>query len=387
MMNPSDILNASILIVDDLLANVQLFEEMLHRAGYFNLASTMDPYAVCELHQKNNYDLILLDLLMPGMDGFQVMEGLKKIQPDGYLPVLVITAQPGHKLRALASGAKDFIAKPFDMVEVRTRIHNMLEVRLLYKQLEQSNLVLEQRVAERTWKLEAANKELEAFSYSVSHDLRTPLRTIDGFSLILSEKYHEQLDAQGQDYLKRVRRASQRMGHLIDDLLRLSQVSRGLLKREPVDLSRIVEKVADELRQINPERNVQITVQQGIEVHADPGFMYIVMDNLLDNAYKYTGKKVAAEIEFGVRDSNGERTFYVRDNGVGFNMEYADKLFGAFQRLHEVDAFEGNGIGLATVQRIILRHRGKVWAEAKEGQGATFYFTLPHKEREASEGL
>ncbi len=246
----------------------------------------------------------------------------------------------------------------------------------------QLNLELESRVQERTHQLEQANQELEAFSYSVSHDLRAPLRSIDGFSQILSKKYHDQLDNTGKDYLERVRRASQRMGHLIDDLLRLAQVTRGSLKREQVDLSKIAGKVAEELRKTNPGRIVQFTFQQGLSVHADPGLLRIVIDNLLGNAWKYSEKKAAAEIEIGVRDINGERAFFVRDNGDGFNMDYAHKLFGAFQRLHGANEFEGTGIGLATVQRIIHRHHGKVWAEAKEGEGATFFFTLPQRERE-----
>lgn len=245
------------------------------------------------------------------------------------------------------------------------------------------NTELERRVQERTHQLGAVNQELEAFSYSVSHDLRAPLRSIDGFSQILLKKYHAQLDATGKDYLGRVIRASQRMGHLIDDLLKLSQVTRGALKREQVDLSKIAESVADELRKNNPARTVQYNLQQGLLVYADPGLLRVVMDNLLGNAWKYSGKKALAEIEFGTRDLDGETTYFVRDNGDGFNMNYAHKLFGAFQRLHGMHEFEGTGIGLVTVQRIINRHHGRVWAEAKEGEGATFYFTLPQRERES----
>lgn len=248
-------------------------------------------------------------------------------------------------------------------------------------ELKQLNLELERRVKERTRQLEIINKELEAFSYSVSHDLRGPLRSIDGFSQILLKKYHDQLDATGRDYLRRVRRASQRMGHLIDDLLQLSQVARGPLRREPVDLSEIAEHVADDLCRMNPERKVRFVSQAGLSVRADPGLMRIAMDNLLGNAWKYTSKKVAAEIEFGKRAIDGDEVFFVRDNGDGFNMDYVHKLFGTFQRLHGTDEFEGTGIGLATVQRIIHRHNGRVWAEGKEGQGATFYFTLPQRER------
>jgi len=246
------------------------------------------------------------------------------------------------------------------------------------------NAELEYRVAERTTQLQAANKELETFSYSVSHDLRAPLRSIDGFSRTLLKKYHGQLDATGQDWLERICRASQHMGHLIDDILKLAQVTRSPLKREPVDLSKIAENVADSLGRTNPERQVRFILQQGLPVQADPGLLRIVMDNLLGNAYKFTGKKTDAEIEFGACDIDGERAFFVRDNGDGFNMEYAHKLFGAFQRLHTANEFEGTGIGLATVQRVIHRHNGKVWADAIEGRGAAFYFTLPQMEQAGS---
>ncbi|MDO8312992.1 MAG: ATP-binding protein, partial [Sideroxyarcus sp.] len=248
--------------------------------------------------------------------------------------------------------------------------------------LKQLNLELESRVQERTHQLEVANQELEAFSYSVSHDLRAPLRSIDGFSQILSKKYHDRLDDTGRDYLERVRRASQRMGHLIDDLLQLSRVTRNSLQRERIDLSAIAEQVAEDLRKTNPARQVNFVLQTGLSVHADPGLLRVVMDNLLGNAYKFTGKKADAKIEFGICDYKGERAFFIRDNGAGFNMGYAHKLFGAFQRLHGMNEFEGTGIGLATVQRIIHRHHGRVWAEAREGQGATFYFALPQRMRE-----
>jgi PAS domain S-box-containing protein len=253
-------------------------------------------------------------------------------------------------------------------------------------EIKQLNIELEGRVQERTRQLESVNRELEAFSYSVSHDLRAPLRSIDGFSQILLKKYHDKLDETGQDYLTRVRRASQRMGRLIDDLLQLSQVTRGNVKREPLDLSAMFKNMVDDMRKTYPERQVKFTVQPDVMVYADPGLLRIVMDNLLGNACKYSGKVPVAEIEFGVHEGDGERVFFVRDNGCGFNMDYAHKLFGAFQRLHGISEFEGTGIGLATVQRIIHRHHGKVWAEAKEGKGATFYFTLPQRERETREG-
>lgn len=243
------------------------------------------------------------------------------------------------------------------------------------------NEVLEQRVAERTAQLKAINQELEAFAYSVSHDLRAPLRAMDGFSQALLEDYEAQLDAVGRDYLRRVRAASQRMAQLIDDLLKLSRLSRGELHCERVDLSALARDVVVELRQRQPERQVDVTIAPQLVVYGDARLLQIVLENLLGNAWKFTGKMAAARIELGVMEHEGQLTYFIRDNGAGFEMTYVDKLFGAFQRLHQNAEFEGTGIGLATVQRIIHRHGGHIWAESVVGQGATFYFTLPYMQR------
>jgi len=234
----------------------------------------------------------------------------------------------------------------------------------------------ERRVVERTTQLQAVNGELEAFAYSVSHDLRTPLRSIDGFSQILLEDYSETIDERGKDYLRRVRLASQRMSELIDDLLSLSRVTRGQMQRETVDLSALARTVATGLEQGQPERQVEFVIEQGIAVDGDDHLLRVALDNLLGNAWKFTGKTPRATIEFGRTQDNGRQTYFVRDNGVGFDMAYADKLFGTFQRLHSPSEFEGTGIGLATVQRIIHRHGGKIWAESAVGEGTTFSFTL-----------
>jgi signal transduction histidine kinase len=228
--------------------------------------------------------------------------------------------------------------------------------------------------------LEATNRELEAFSYSVSHDLRAPLRSIDGFSQIILEDYAEELDEEGKDYLCRVRTASQKMGRLIDDLLGLSRVTRGALNCKRVDLSALAMEVAEELREARPERKVEFSAQKGLEVWGDPRLLRVALVNLIGNAWKFTEKKHEARIEFGLDEELSRRghipVYYVRDNGAGFEMIYADKLFGAFQRLHGQDEFEGTGIGLATVQRVVHRHGGRIWAEGEVGRGATFYFTL-----------
>ena len=224
---------------------------------------------------------------------------------------------------------------------------------------------------------DAANKELEAFSYSVSHDLRGPLRSIDGFSQALLEDYADRLDEPGRQHLARVRAATLRMGGLIDDLLELSRMTRMEMRGETVDLSVLAESVLGELQRTEPTRRVEVAIQPGLQVEGDPKLLRIVLANLLSNAWKFTGRQPAARIELGLQDDGDERAYFVRDNGVGFDMAYAPKLFGAFQRLHAQGEFHGTGIGLATVQRIINRHGGRIWAEAAVNQGSTFYFALP----------
>ena len=244
------------------------------------------------------------------------------------------------------------------------------------KRMEEDVQKLNEDLKQRAAQLEAANKELEAFSYSVSHDLRAPLRSIDGFSNVLLEDYGEQLPNEGKNYLERVRAAAKRMAVLIDDLLNLSRVTRTPLQPRFINLSKMAEEVMQALRESDPERQVTFLVDPNLMVEGDPNLLHTVLENLLGNAWKFTSKLDHAMIEFGQKAHVKERTFFVRDNGVGFDMAYADKLFGVFQRLHSISEFPGTGVGLATVQRIIAIHGGQIWAESKEGEGATFYFTL-----------
>ncbi len=224
--------------------------------------------------------------------------------------------------------------------------------------------------------LAATNKELETFSYSVSHDLRSPLRSIDGFSQALIEDYQDALDEKGRDYLSRLRGASQKMGELIDGILKLSRLTRSEMHREKVDLSSLAREIAGRLQETQPDRRAKFIIEDKLTATGDPQLVRVLLENLLDNAWKFTVKKTTARIEFGAEHRNGRQNYFIRDNGAGFDMAYADKLFGAFQRLHEVTEFPGTGIGLATVQRIINRHGGVIWAEGKVGKGATFHFTL-----------
>jgi light-regulated signal transduction histidine kinase (bacteriophytochrome) len=223
---------------------------------------------------------------------------------------------------------------------------------------------------------DSANRELEAFSYSVSHDLRAPLRAIDGFSKTLLDGYQNLLDERGRDYLRRVRNATQKMAQLIDDLLKLSRLTRGDLNKTSVDLSLLAGEVAAELRRLPDGRRVSFLVADGLVAQCDQHLIKVVLDNLLGNAWKFTGKKEEAHIEFGSTLIDGTQTYFIRDNGAGFDMAFSDKLFDTFQRLHLEREFPGTGIGLSLVQRIIRRHGGKVWAEGEVGKGATFYFTL-----------
>lgn len=236
---------------------------------------------------------------------------------------------------------------------------------------------LNEALAQRASELESINKELEAFSYSVSHDLRAPLRGIDGFSQALLEDYGEELDSQAQDFLGRIRAATGRMGELIDDLLKLSRITRTEMHHEEVDLSRMAREIASLLQRMEPEREVEFVIEEGMVARGDRQLLRVALDNLMNNAWKFSAKENRARIEVGTTAGNEhERVFFVRDNGAGFDMAYADKLFGAFQRLHARSEFDGTGVGLATVQRVINRHGGKVWAEAERGKGATFYFVL-----------
>jgi PAS domain S-box-containing protein len=291
------------------------------------------------------------------------IENMRK-SPSSFIETYRIVRPDGAVRHVLAHGqtTTDDAAQP---VRIVGTVQDITE----RKQAEEARL--------HSAKLEAANRELEAFSYSVSHDLRAPLRTIDGFSKMLAEDYGAVLDATGKSYLEFIQGATRRMSQLIHDLLELSQITSSEMRRTKVDLSALAEAILRELHQADPQRRVDVSIAPGLMAEADPRLVRIALDNLLRNAWKFTGKAPHPSIEFGVILNETEPVYFVRDNGAGFDMSFAHKLFGVFQRLHREAEFSGTGIGLATVQRIITRHGGRVWAEAAVNQGATFYFTLP----------
>jgi signal transduction histidine kinase len=305
-------------------------------------------------------DLILLDVHMPDVDGYELCRKFKHDDALRDVPVIFLSAvdEAFDKVRAFRCGAVDYIAKPFQVEELRARIATHLNLRKYSRELK------------------AANNELEAFSYSVSHDLKAPIRQILGFNDALMESHPELLDGEGQEFVRRIQRVSLRMTALIDDLLLFSRIGRAEMRRFTVDLSDIAREIADELQKGEPGRDTSFTIAEGMSVKADPQLMRIAMENLLGNAWKYTGKTVGARIEVGMREENGIATYFVRDNGAGFDMAHSDKLFKAFERLHPSCEFEGTGIGLSTVQRIIDRHGGRIWAHGEVGRGAEFRFYL-----------
>jgi PAS domain S-box-containing protein len=497
-----------ILIVDDQPQNTELLEAYLVPKGY-EIVKAANGEEALEKLSVNQIDLILLDVMMPGIDGFEVTRRVRADDKTHLLPIILITAlkETEDRVKGIEAGCDDFISKPVDKMELLARVQSLLKIKgyndlmsnyqkeleiakqsadeasdfaesvintvreplisldkdlrvvavsrsfyeffkvkpeetvgqLIYdlgnkqwdipelrelletilpqkttfdnyevehdfagigrrimllnaRQIQRvfgkERIILlaieditdrkkaEDELRQRTAELEASNKELEAFSYSVSHDLRAPLRSMAGFSTALLEDYSERLDEDGKLYLRKIQDSSEVMGQIMDDLLKLSGVTRSEINFEKVNLSDMARKVVEELQKDAPLRKVKITISPDMTAFGDKNLLNIMLQNLLGNAWKYSSKTSEPRIEMGTVVHNGKQAYFVRDNGVGFDMAYANKLFKPFQRLHKATEFAGTGIGLATVQRIVNRHGGEVWAEAKVGEGATFYFTL-----------
>ncbi len=408
-----------LLTIDDSPTYLEALSTALRGEGY-EVTSATGGQAGLDCLKTDSFDCVIVDLIMPEIDGIEVCRRLALMMPPSEHPVIIILTAFEAKedmTRGLEAGADDFVGKSSDITVLKARVRALLrrksfqeenrrireqlhrkeveaaqarsaqevaEVRAaVSNELERTNLVLDRtnRMLQRT------NKELESFSYSVSHDLRAPLRSIDGFSKLLFEDYGDVLDERAHDYLRRVREAAQRMGHLIDDLLELSRAARADLRRKPIDLAIIARGVIQKLQESAPDRAVEIRIPDTVTATGDPRLMQIVLEKLLGNAWKFTAKTETPLIEFGavkfndvksnIENQDAETHYFVRDNGAGFDMAFVERLFTPFQRLHQDTHFPGTGIGLATVQRIVDRHGGRVWAEAEVDRGATFFWTLP----------
>ena len=387
-----------VLAVDDSETYLQQLAESLNSDGYEVVLARSGEEAL-ELLAVQQVECVLLDLVMPGIDGRETCRRLKLVPILRDIPIVMLTAVDDREtmIQSLGAGADDYIAKSSEFDLVRARVmaqirrkqiedeHRAVREQLLRAEFEAQKARTALEVAETratlAEELQLKNEELESFSYSVAHDLRTPLRSIDGFSLALLEDCGDKLDEDGRKYLNYVRESAQHMARLIDDLLALSRVTRGELNRGETHVSSLARSVFSRLQRANPDRKVDVVVVDGMVADCDDRLLTIVLENLIGNAWKFTSKRSGARIEVGVIDDE-PLTYFVRDNGAGFDMSYASKLFGVFQRLHSVTDFEGTGIGLVTVQRIIRRHGGRIWAQAEVGHGATFSFTLESGSRD-----
>jgi signal transduction histidine kinase len=353
---------AQILVVDD---NPDLRTYMSRLlAPHYRVVTAGDGSEALAAIREKPFDLVLSDVMMPRMSGIELVQALRSDPHTLHLPVILLSARAGEEaiIEGRDAGSDDYLTKPFTAQELLARVRSHL------------NLAR----ARNKWasELERANRELDAFSYSVAHDLRAPLRTIDGFVEMTLEDCGEQIGEDGRRHLDVIRKATQRMTQLIDDLLYLARIARGEARRTHFDLSELVLAIVSRLQAAEPDRRVLLDIEQNVRVEADAALVTIVLENLLGNAWKFTSKQAQGEISFGVESSAGETRYFIRDNGAGFNMKYASKLFGVFQRLHSDSDFKGTGVGLATVKRVVDRHGGRVWAQGEPGAGATFYFTL-----------
>lgn len=364
----------NILLVDDQPENLQALEVLLADLGQNLVRANSGKEALRHL-LDTDFAVILLDVQMPEIDGFETAALIRQRKKTEHTPIIFVTAisqSDQHVSAGYALGAVDYIFKPVVAEILRSKVSVFVELQKQNHQIRELNRVLQSRAAE----LEMANRELEAFSYSVSHDLGAPLRSIEGFVRALEEECGGVLDAKAKNYLDRVHSSAKRMSELIRDLLEMSRVTRTEMQRRQFNLSDVAREVITALKEANPERKLDFHAPASLAAFGDARLLRIVLENLLGNAFKFTAKKQVARIELGSMYANGVFTYFVRDNGAGFDMAYASKLFGPFQRLHRFEDFPGTGVGLATVQRIIRRHGGEIWVEAGVEKGATFFFTL-----------
>jgi hypothetical protein len=362
----------SIIIVDDEVRTMEALSITLRSNGYDTAGFSSSGEAL-EAIRTRKFDLILTDLIMPEMDGVDLLNAALKLDPD--LIGIMITGHGTIKtaISAMKAGATDYILKPFNL----SIILPVLERSLSFRKLRLQKAELDLLVRKRTRDLEESNHDLEAFSYSIAHDLRTPLRSIHGFSRILLEDHQTELGKVAKEQLNRITNAAKRMDEIIECLLSLARLSQRKLKRSLVNLSDLAHCSVTDLRETYSGRSVEIVIAPELNAECDRSLLRLAIDNLLSNASKFSAKRPDSRIELGCRADGDTPIFFIRDNGAGFDSEHANGLFEPFHRLHRQEDFEGTGVGLATVHRIIQRHGGRIWAESKPGEGATFYFTLP----------
>ena len=369
----------SLFVVDDEAALTQALCSTLRAEGYETIGFTSAHAAMAALPDRR-CDLLLVDLNMPEMLGIDLLRSALQFDPSIVGVIMTGEATVTKAVEAMKAGALDFILKPFNLsaiLPVLARALHVRRLRLENAQLQRRTREHAEKLQEANRQLEAANKELAAFSHSVSHDLRGPLRTIDAMASLLLKSYSAILPAEGQRFLTTMNLSVRRMNQLIDDLLRLSSLGHQALHPEQVDIAAMAQQVLDQLREEHPTREVGVRIGDLPQAVGDPALLNQVLVNLLSNAYKFTRRQDHALIEVGVQAADdGTPVYFVRDNGAGFDMAYAKRLFGVFQRLHRAEEYEGTGVGLSIVQRIIERHHGRIWAEAAVGRGATFFFTL-----------
>lgn len=407
----------NILLVDDRPENLLALESALEILDQSLVTASTGNEALRASLEKD-FAVILLDVRLPDMDGFETASLLRERQRSRYTPIIFLTAvdkDDKQVSRGYSLGAVDYIFKPLDPDILRAKVSVFIDLYQKKRQIEHLNADLEERVLQRTAELEAANTDLEhqvrerkraedavrqlnseleervrartaeletandelrAFSFSVSHDLRSPLRKIEAFSQFLVDEHGNEMGPGAHNYLDRIRAASRHMNALIEDMLKLSRVSREQMRKDDVDLSTLAQNILDDLQRSEPSRQVTTRVEPGLHARGDEDLLRIALDNLLGNAWKFTGEKSSAEIEFTSANYDDDAAFSIRDNGAGFDMAQSDKLFQAFQRLHPAKAFPGTGIGLAIVHRIVKRHGGRIRGEGEVGKGATFTFTL-----------
>ncbi len=362
----------TLLIVDDEPASMRALCDTLEYEGYRTYGYTSAADALAAMRERS-FDLLLADLQMPGTNGIDLMKSAQLVDPT-----LVAVIMTGHgaletAVAAMKAGALDYIQKPIKLATALPVLERALAVR----QLRIEKKRLEENVRERTEELKIANRELEAFSYSVSHDLRAPLRAVSSFTQALLSEHVATLNDEGRRLLQNVNAGAAHMDRLITDLLRLSQLNRQELHRQPVRFGELAERVIDGMAAERAGRDIEFVVADFPTWQVDPGLMQQVFVNLVSNAIKFTRDRAKARIEIGYRMNGTTLVCFVKDNGVGFNMKYMNKLFGVFQRLHSADQFEGTGVGLSIVRRIVERHGGTVWVDGAQDQGASFYFSLP----------